>query len=348
MSEQYIELYKKYRPRVWDDIIGQETVVNSLKNAIINNTIPTAYLFNGLAGSGKTTSAFILAKALNCEHIDENGNPCNKCETCKSIDEQTQIGIKYISMANNGSAEDVRKLMADARLSQPIKKQVFILDEVQNLSSAAQDAMLIGLESETIKTLFILCTTDPEKIKPAILSRVQQRTFSSIKTSELIKHLANIMKTENLKGKFTKEQIIQAAQDANGSARNAIRNLELLMSDGVIRNSHAFDLCKAIIDGESVEVYKISNLISEEGQNYTKTTEELYKMFSKMLQIKSNIEIEDLKLNSLSENTTGNFVLKALKELGDTLTYISNKAVEPRILMEIACTKLALISKKGK
>lgn len=347
MSEHYLELYKKYRPKTWDDVIGQETIVNSLKNSVINNKIPTAYLFSAGPGQGKTTIAFILAKALNCEHLKEDGSPCNECATCKAIDERTQIGVRYISMANNGSAEDVRRIMQEARLAQPLKKQVWIMDEVQNLSPAAQDALLTSLESEDMKSLFIFCTTDPEKIKPAVLSRLQQRTLNPIKTSDLLRLLGKILKSEGLQGKITKEQAVQAAQEANGSARNAIRNLEMLLNDGKLPNNYSLDVVKKMLSGNSVEIYQLTNKMAEDGQNFAKTLESVYRNYVDMLQIKAGHTDKDERLIELSKSVNGNILLQAITEIGNTLQSMSNKVVDYRILFEICSTKIALLIKKS-
>ena len=162
MSDKYIELYKKYRPKKWEDIIGQETIVTPIKNAIKSNKIPTGYIFSGLAGTGKTTLALLIAKVLNCHQLDENMNPIED-DITRAIDNDSLIGVKQISMAN-ATVEDVRKIMAESFISQPIKKKVFILDEFHNCSKAAFESILTDLESTNQDSLFICCTTEPDKI----------------------------------------------------------------------------------------------------------------------------------------------------------------------------------------
>lgn len=345
MSE-YVELYKKYRPRTWDDVIGQDTVVNSIKESVLTNKIPTAYLLSGPAGTGKTTIAKILSKSLNCEHIDDKGNPCNECSTCKAIDSDTQMGIEYVSMANNGSVDDIRRIMTEARLSQPIKKQIWILDEVQNLSSAAQDAMLIGLEADSQKTLFILCTTDPQKIKPAILSRVQQRALAKVDFNTLAKHLVGIVKNEDIKDKIKKDDIIACVSNADGSVRNAIRNLEMVVSSGKLPLVYSKECIKMILTKDPLKIYEVTEKMNEEGLSATTTLEQCYKDFVHILKIKAGLSSNDKEMEELASHLNGNLVLQCIEECSKTLTSISNKVVDSGILLEILLTKLTLMYKK--
>lgn len=341
----YIELYKKYRPKKWEEIIGQETTVESLKSAIRENRLATAYLLQGLAGSGKTSIAKLLTKSLNCPHVDKDLNPCNECSICRSIDEDRQIGFKYISAANSGSAEDVRRIMEESRLSSPLKQKVFIIDECQNLSSAAQDSMLIGLESELQKTIFILCTTNPEKIKPAILSRCQIRNLNKVSTVELAKHLIHIVRTENLTDKVTKENIIKSAENANGSVRNAISNLETIISNGVLNSGDSERFIESIANGDVIEMYNVANEMEDKGNSAISTLEEIYKIFSIILKIKTGVESDINSINELSKKFDGNFILKALSEIGNTLMIV-NKGVDSKILLEITLSKLCLMKRK--
>lgn len=346
---QYVELYKKYRPRSWDTVIGQKSIVESLKTVLKNETVPTAYLFNGPAGTGKTTVAKIMAKALNCENITDKINPCNECKTCKAIDSDSQMGVKYISMSEIGKgAEAVRNIMNEALLSQPVKKQVWILDEVQNLSKEAQDAMLIGLESEKMPSLFILCTTDPEKIKPAILSRVQQKTFSRVSLKELAQHLAMISQKENIFDKVGKEGIVEAVKNSNGSVRTAIGNLELLATDGKLPTNYSSDMITLALNGDVLGVYNLVNQMSQDGQNFSKSLENIYSELVELFQLVSGVPIKNQQLIELSKLVKPTIVLLALNEVSNTIFMMSNKNIDSMTLFSICLSKIAFAAKKSK
>jgi DNA polymerase III, gamma/tau subunit dnaX len=349
---QYIELYKKYRPRTFADVVGQDTIVKSLQMAIIENRVPTGYLFSGTAGTGKTSIARILAKSINCENPQPNGEPCNECSTCKAIDSDAQPGIKYISMANNGGAEEVRQIMEESRVSQPVKRKVFILDEVQNMSSAAQDAMLIGLESDNQSTLFICCTTDPEKVKPAINSRLQIRTFRQLTTKELTSNLVNICNKEsNIKakikaGEITKEQIIQCAALAGGSVRNSISNLETLVTSGSLPTEYSINILQAILTGNPLNVYIAIDSAANSGANLNRTAEDVYRKFTAIFKIKAGANSSNELLNDMAKHLPGNLIIKYLNDLSDTFKVVSNKVIDYKILYEMCFTQMALELKR--
>ena len=348
----YLELYKKYRPDNFDKVIGQDSIVKSLKNAIVEDTLPTAYLFAGTAGTGKTTLALIVAKALNCENRRADGNPCNECATCKAIDNNALLGVKYITMAENGSADSIRKIMEESRLSQPIKKKVFILDETQNLSSAAQDAMLIGLEDKKQKTLFIFCSTDPQKIKPAVLSRAQTRQLREPSVKELFNHLLYIVKQEpeileKFKSKeLSKESLIQCAMMAGGSVRNAIGNLEALISSGSLPTEYSTKVLDAIVSGDPLNVYQITNQMSQDGIDYNKTAEQIYKSLVDLFRNLNGIELENQALIDISNKLNIKTVPVMIDIISKTLSQVKNKVIDYRILYEVCFIKMLMAYRK--
>ena len=173
----YVELYKKYRPRTWSEVVGQDGVVTDVRGAVANNRVPTAYLFAGPRGCGKTTVAYILAKALNCEKPDGQGNPCNECSTCMMIDSGTCPGVHYISAANNPSVDNIREITNEAYRMSTVRRPVWIIDEMQRLSIPAFDALLIPLENKSIPSTFIFCTTEIDRIPDTLISRMQPRAF---------------------------------------------------------------------------------------------------------------------------------------------------------------------------
>lgn len=222
-EERHIELYKRYRPRTWKNLIGQDKVVKSLQGAVANGKVPTAYAFLGERGCGKTSAALILAKSLNCDNV-QNGEPCNECEICVNIDNGNQLGVNYISMANKGSADDVREIVQQARLATSLNRQVWILDEVHNLSKQAFDALLIPLEDPKMPSLFILCSTEANKIPETIMTRVQSRKFSLVSDELMTAYLKKVAERENIEA--TDETIASAVRMGGGSVRGALSALE--------------------------------------------------------------------------------------------------------------------------
>ena len=230
--DRYKELYKKYRPKNWKDIIGQDNIVKSLQSNVKKGDIPTAYGFFGTHGCGKTSTAKILAKSLNCTNLQNNQEPCNKCDSCISIDNDESYDVKYESMANSGGAEDIRKLVQEAKLQTPGKKSVYILDEVHNLSKAAFDALLIPLEQDKMNTLFILCSTEPEKIPRTILSRIQTKNFTPISYSLLTRYVKMVSEKESIT--INDNDIKNIVKSGRGSARDTLTAMEKYINEGSI------------------------------------------------------------------------------------------------------------------
>lgn len=341
--EKYIELYKKYRPRTWDDIIGQDEIIKGLREVPITGQVPTAYMFFGGHGCGKTSTALVLAKSLNCEHLQENGNPCNKCDSCIAIDSQSSLGVNYISMANQGTAEDVRKIVDEAQLAKPGKKQVWILDECHRLSATAFDALLIPLESERTSSLFIFCSTEPNKIPKTILSRCQTRNFRNVDQKTLVKNVQRIAKQENLK--VTKEQFIDIVRNSNGSVRDSIRNLETIVTDGTLPEQFSGKVLKLTTSRKFTDIYKLTNEMAQNGQSFTDTAQQLYRDLASVLVLlsKAKPEVTYATQREVATILTPNEVIKYLSVLGDSITNMSNNVVDSRVLFEIALTKIVQI-----
>ena len=192
-----IALYQKYRSSTFEEVVGQEYIVKSIKNAVKENKVGHAYLFCGPRGTGKTTMARLLAKAVNCEN-PENA-PCEKCENCVAANSGTHPDIIEINAANETHVEDIRDLIERSRLA-PMqgKHKVYIIDEVHQLSSAASSALLKTLEEPPENVIFILATTDPQKLLPTIISRCQRYDFTKVRTDQIRDHLLNIAKKENI------------------------------------------------------------------------------------------------------------------------------------------------------
>jgi len=229
MSDNYMEIYKKYRPNRWEDVIGQDKTVKSLKVSLLKDSLPTGYGFFGKRGTGKTTLALLLAKAVNCEKMSSTGNPCNECSSCVSIDFNNNPDVVYESMANNGGVEDVRKMVEKANFAPLYKKRVFIFDEVHNLSKAAFESLLIPLESPTTKALFILCSTDPQKIPETIFSRIKKRNLMLVSNETMRKKVEEILEKEG--ESLSDDQIDSIVRQGKGSVRDTLNILESELID---------------------------------------------------------------------------------------------------------------------
>lgn len=339
---QHIELYKKYRPETWEDLIGQEKVANSLRNAVKYDKLPTTYGMFGPRGCGKTSSAFILAKAVNCENPD-NGNPCNTCETCISIDNNTQVGVTYISMANKGSVEDVRELVQRARLKLPVKKQVWILDEIHNLSKTAFDSLLIPIEATDMPSLFIFCSTEVDKIPQTIISRIQPRRFTLVASDEMEKFVRNILEKENI---TLDESLIQdSIRQGRGSVRDTLSALEALIDTGEISTSVGGQLIEAIAERNIAKAMALVAEGNNEGYDGRDLAEQLFSDLRNILLTASGVDssligvipvTDPIKTSKALLGKQG--IVFVVDEIGNAITRMSMGA-DSRIHLEIALVK---------
>jgi len=226
----YISFYRKWRPQNFDQIIGQDHTVRTLKNAISKGRLSHSYMFCGPRGTGKTSTARILAKAVNCVQ-GPTPNPCNKCENCTSITSGTNVDIVEIDAASNNGVEHIRDLREKAKyIPNKLKKKIYIIDEVHMLSTSAFNALLKVLEEPPQHIIFIMATTEPHKVLPTIMSRCQRFDFFPISIEEIEKKLKKVSEVENIAIDDAALGII--ARYADGSLRDADGILEQLASFG--------------------------------------------------------------------------------------------------------------------
>jgi DNA polymerase-3 subunit gamma/tau len=227
--DKFIVSARKYRPQTFDTVVGQQHITTTLKNAIKNNQLAHAFLFCGPRGVGKTTCARILAKTINCENLQSDGEACNKCNSCKSFNEGTSLNIHELDAASNNSVDDIRTLVEQVRfMPQAGKYKVYIVDEVHMLSSAAFNAFLKTLEEPPPYAIFILATTEKHKIIPTILSRCQIFDFKRITINDTVEHLQEIVDKEDIKAEKSALQVI--AQKSEGCLRDALSILDKIVS----------------------------------------------------------------------------------------------------------------------
>ena len=349
-NERVLELYKKHRPKVWEDMIGQESTIRSLKEIVLNNNPPTGLLFTGSPGTGKTTAAFIFAKALNCENREpDNPNPCNECSTCLAIDRESQPGFMYVSMANHGAAEDIRRFVGQGKLSQPVKHQVMIFDEVQNMSTQAFDAMLAPLESDSMKTVFILCTTEPEKVREAVKSRTQIKAFTPVNSKELAYYLLKIcgieglIDSDNLKSESNQvspTDIASIVRSAKGSVRTALTTLDSFLTTGTLPDEGYTDRLLALFYEPNVyDLFVITEEISKAGGSYQRILESLYREIVLIMLDKVSSDIQ----KNLHDRVDKMSLLRISDVIGDGLKRMGNRSIDYRILFEHTIVKAALL-----
>ncbi len=228
----YQALYRKWRPQSFDDVIGQNQVTDTLKSQMKNGRLSHAYLFIGTRGTGKTTCARILAKSVNCE-APENGNPCNRCKNCRGIDEGSVPDVVELDAASNNGVDNVRALRDEAIFSPAmVKKRVYIIDEVHMLSTAAFNALLKILEEPPEHLLFILATTELQKVPATILSRCQRHSFRRIEPELLSEQICYVAGQEGMT--ITPEAAELLARLADGSMRDGLSLLDQCSGDGSV------------------------------------------------------------------------------------------------------------------
>ncbi len=288
MSENYIPLYRKYRPQTLDTLVGQEHVKKTLTNAIELNKIAHAYLFTGPRGTGKTSTARILAKSLNCK----NGptiHPCGECESCRDITNTVPIDVIEIDAASNRTVEDAQNILEKIQYA-PVhgKYKIYVIDEVHMLSNHAFNALLKTLEEPPENVIFILATTEVHKVLDTIKSRCQRFDFRRITTDDIVKHLRYISDKENIN--ITDDALYTIAKNCAGGMRDSISLLDQLSLLG-ISNEVTSDDVNAILGRISFDILnKLSEaIISSSPNKAIEIINDIYNSGNEPLQILTNL-----------------------------------------------------------
>ena len=345
----YQSLYRKYRPKNFDEIVGQEKVVEIIKNQIKLNKLGHAYLFTGVRGTGKTSIAKIFAKAINCSN-NNDGNPCLKCKECLSISDGANVDIIEMDAASNNGVDDIRLIKEQTDfLPTNLKYKVYIIDEVHMLSGGAFNALLKTLEEPPSHVKFILATTEPQKLPATIISRCQRFEFMRISEEKIKGRLHKIAEENEIN--IEEEALALVASLANGSMRDGISilesvsNLEGKINKDAVRETvglpnmeKMIDVLGAIIEGDISKTLKISNELMDEGKEPQSYITELLKLLESIyLKEESLIELyskQEQELLKKYMNIDKFKVYKIIKEVLNIINVMKN--MENKKVMLIA------------
>ena len=354
-------LYRVYRPKNFSDVIGQEHIVRTLKNQIENNNVGHAYLFCGTRGTGKTSTAKIFSRAVNCTNL-HNDEPCNECENCREILEDKTMDVVEIDAASNNSVDDIRELRENVKYSPAkAKYKVYIIDEVHMLSQGAFNALLKTLEEPPSYVIFILATTEPHKIPATILSRCQRFDFKRVTVKDISSRMRYICEKERIEADEKALNLI--ARNSQGALRDALSILDQCISFegnkisyndviellGSVNIEQLFDLAESVIKEDTRKSLQILNDFIIWGKDVRNLVNDLIDHFRNLMVCKISNDLDEII--SLPEETidllkqqaetidTNNLIriLNILSETQDGMKISSN----PRVLMEVTMMKIA-------
>ncbi len=340
---QYTSLYRRYRPRRFSEIRGQDHVVAALRNAVKEDRVHHAYLLSGPRGTGKTTAARILAKVLNCDKPLE-GEPCCACDSCLSIDAGNSFDLHELDAASNNKVDDMRDLLGKVALGTPGRTKVYLLDEVHMLTSGAENALLKTLEEPPDHVIFILATTEPHKVVETIRSRSQHLELKLLSKEELESLVEDVATDAELD--VDTDGKIHAVRSGRGSARDTLSALDRVVSGGIISDDETVhNLLNALAEKNSSKALgAVSEGISR-GREPRVIAEELLGALRTAFLLKMGVPSEEIgeeEINhslSFSDQVTPGLITKALEVLGVALVDM-RRAPDPRVDLEVALVRL--------
>ena len=343
----YQALYRKYRPQTFDDVIGQLAVTQTLKTQLVTDKMSHAYLFTGSRGTGKTSCAKILAKAVNCLH-PENGNPCNRCSACRSIDEGSCMDVLEIDAASNNGVDNVRDLRDDAIYTpSQVKKRVYIIDEVHMLSISAFNALLKIIEEPPEHLLFILATTELHKVPATILSRCQRFSFRRISQEDIAARLQYVAYQENIDMDESAARVL--ARLADGGMRDGLSLLDQvasattgeLTSDrvyaclGIAGEQRCAEMISYIADKNTRKALELFNRLYTEGKDLAAMLDELASMTRDLLIMKTapgtgitmlSGVAQDHEVSALTDRFSSGELVRMMSQLQQTMSGFTRSA----------------------
>jgi DNA polymerase III subunit gamma/tau len=338
-------LYRRFRPRKFSELYGQEHIVRALRNAVINGREGQAYLFSGPRGTGKTTTARILAKVLNCENPLE-GEPCCECDSCKAVELGTSYDVLELDAASNNGVQEIRDIIEAAALTSPGRHRVFILDEVHMLTRAAEAALLKTLEEPPAQVVFVLATTDPQKVSETIRSRVQHLQFHLLPIDELEKYVRFVIEKAELE--VDDEGIAHVLRQGGGSARDTLSALELVAAGGGEPEDaqHTEEIVKAIIDRNHGEALAAVARAMQQGRDAHTYAEDIVRLMRNCFLSIMSADLVQLpqariaELNGYARELGVQRIVRIMEVLGSTMVEMRH-APDSRLLLEVAVVQLA-------
>ena len=337
-------LYRRYRPRRFSELRGQEHVVRALRNAVINQREGQAYLFSGPRGTGKTTSARILAKVLNCER-PVDGEPCCECDSCLAVERGTSYDVHELDAASNNGVDAMRDLIEKASLGTPGRHKVYILDEVHMLSKAAEATLLKTLEEPPAHVVFVLATTDPQKVSDTIRSRTQHLQFHLLPMDVLEQHIRWLAADAGIE--VTDAAVQAVLRQGGGSARDTISALEVVAASGgeAPETTPLDEFVEAFIEHDPGRALAVVAHAVLQGRDPRTLTEEIIRhlrdcflalMAPELVQLPAEREAE---VSSLATRLGAASIVRAMERLGEMLVEMRH-APDPRLLLEVALVQL--------
>ena len=353
----YQTLYRKYRPKTFDEVVGQDIIIKTIKNAIKNNKINHAYIFSGPRGTGKTSTAKIIAKTINCLNL-KNMIPCNDCVNCTQINNKQSIDIIEIDAASNNGVDEIRELRNNVNLVPSTGKyKIYIIDEVHMLTIGAFNALLKTLEEPPAHVIFILATTEIYKIPNTILSRCQKFDFKKISVSKIKERIKYIVEQEKID--IEEDAITEISRLADGGMRDALSILDQVIAyedniitinsiheiNGTIPQYELKELIEQIKNKEYNQIFSIIDKYDDNGKNFVKLSEEIINFYRNILlalnakeYLRQNISSYEI-YEEISKQITEEEIIKNIEYFNNGILEMK-KSNNPKLIFEIIIIKI--------